>query len=176
MPLAFILTIFFIIMFFWNRDLFDGLVNFVCTLFFTMVILTIVLGIAFICKNITSDEYEEKVYDIQGLENNIEQEYSINGAFVLGCGYVSGSYESDMKYYYFKVDEYGKKLESVSGSDIYIRETNETQPCLIKTYIDYEYNGFFKWLLSNDGEGRIEHKTIIVVPENTIKIDYNVDI
>lgn len=119
--------------------------------------------------------YEEKQYEITGLENKTNTESNINGSFLLGFGYVSGSSSEKMKYYYFRTDENGKKLESIDGTDIYIKETNEESPCLVYKYQECVNKGFWKWLFGEEKNKYIDAK-ILVVPEDTIKIEYNVDI
>lgn len=177
MPFFIILMIVFIgiVIYFKVTDDEAGL-GFMVALIVVSTLYIIVSDIAINNKVQISNEYEEKIYNIQGLENNISNDFKIQGAFILGCGYIDAETTSEMKYYYFMVDEYGKKLESISGNDVYIRETSETEPCLIKTYVNYEFNDFFKWFLGENGFTKTEIKNILVVPENTIKIDYNVEI
>lgn len=124
------------------------------------------------------NEYEEKQYEIQGLENNIISKENINGAFILGFGYINSSTDEEIKYYYFKVNDMGKKLETITidnSQEVYIRETNEIKPCLIYKYQTTANKGFFKWLF---GEDKVDTKVaeILVVPTNTIKIEYNVEV
>lgn len=119
--------------------------------------------------------YEEKQYEIYGLENKTNVESKINGTFILGFGHVGGSSSEKIKYYYFRSDENGKKLESINGTDIYIKETNEENPCLVYKYKEYVNKGFWKWLFG-EGKNKYIDAKILVVPEDTIKIEYNVDI
>lgn len=141
---------------------------------FSMFVIAILLVGAEFRKE-TIRIYEEKQYEICGLENKTNTESYINGAFVLGFGYVNGSSSETIKYYYFKCNENGKKLESIDGTDIYIRETNEQTPCLIRKYREVKNKGFWKWVFG-EGKSRQVEAEILVVPENTIKIEYNVDI
>lgn len=124
------------------------------------------------------ETYEEKQYDIQGLENNIETEKIAKSGFVLGVGFASASETQNMKYYYFKVLDFGKQLETLEigqHSDTYIRETDEMTPCLLKRYETRKKkeNKFFG-VKSNSYN--VSKETILVVPTNTIKIDYNIEI
>lgn len=145
----------------------------------TLVLLVILILYVIGCMNKdVTEEYETEQYKIQGLENNITTNQSTNGAFILGFGYVNSQTKEEMKYYYFKVNDIGKKLETIeiiNNYDTYIRETDEIEPCLIYRYQKTENKGFFKWLF-----GKCENETkiaeILVVPSNTIKIEYNVDI
>ena len=120
------------------------------------------------------DTYEVKVCDIQGLENNIDTKEYVKGAFILGCGYIDGGTEQKMKYYYFEVTNRGKKLAS-TDTNVYIRETDETSPCLIYEKSKTHFTGAFQWLFGENENERINAE-ILVVPNNTIKIEYNVDI
>lgn len=124
------------------------------------------------------DPWEVEQYKIQGLEDSITTTQETFGAFVLGCGFVSSDSDTNLKYYYFKVNDIGKQLESIeidNYSNTYIRETNDVEPCLIHRYQKRRFTGFYKWFL---GDSETEHTVaeILVVPTNTIKIEYNVDI
>lgn len=145
---------------------------------FIALIIVLLLGGLSSCFQVVVREYEEKQYNIQGLENNITTSQKTNGAFVLGFGYINSETTEQIKYYYFKVNDIGKKLETIeigNNSDTYIRETNKIEPCLIYRYQETKNKGLFKWLF---GEERNPNKIaeILVVPENTIKIEYNVEI
>lgn len=118
---------------------------------------------------------EEIQYNICGLENKYISENSAKGAFILGTGGFSGSTNTELKYYFFRENENGKKLESISGENVYIRETNEQEPCYIKKYSITKDVGFFKWLWGDMEYKHLKAK-ILVVPTDTIKIDYNIDI
>lgn len=123
-------------------------------------------------------EYEVKQYDIQGLENNIVTNQHTSGAFILGFGYINSNSRDEMKYYYFRVNDIGKKLETIEvdeDSDVYIRETDEMEPCLIYRYQETANTGLFKWLFGK-GEYKNQIAEILVVPSNTIKIEYDVEI
>jgi len=123
-------------------------------------------------------EYEEKQYNIQGLESNISTKQETNGAFVLGFGYINSSSSEQIKYYYFKVNDLGKKLETIeigTYSETYIRETDEIEPCLIYRYQETVNKGFYKWLFG-EFKTSTQIAEILVVPKNTIKIEYNVEI
>lgn len=147
-------------------------------LIFIWLILTFALYGMASCFTIQTKTYEEKQYDIQGLENNIITSKDTNGAFILGFGYVNSDTKETIKYYYFKVDEIGKKLETLeitNNIDVYIRETNEIEPCYLYIYEIRKPNSFWKWFLG-DFENENKIADVLVVPENTIKIEYNVEI
>lgn len=143
-----------------------------------LICIVAILATIAIFNRTTGEEYEVEQYKIQGLENNIETKQETNGAFVLGFGYINSSTSEKIKYYYFKVNDLGKKLESkeiYNYSNTYIRETNKTEPCLIYKMQETKNEGFWKILFGEDiWTGR--KAEILVVPENTIKIEYNVDI
>lgn len=80
-----------------------------------------------------------------------------------------------MKYYFFKKNKLGKKLNSIDADKVYIRETNDQKPCLIYRYGVTEMTGIFKWLFGTFHSESVKDK-ILVVPEDTVKIEYNVDI
>lgn len=158
----------------WKEEDFTPLLS---CLFIAFIVFVALGGISNIYRVVVK-EYEEKQYNIQGLENNITTNQNINGAFVLGFGYINSDTKEQIKYYYFKVNDIGKKLETIeigNYSDTYIRETNEIEPCLIYRYQETVNKGFWKWLF---GESRLSTQIaeILVVPENTIKIEYNVEI
>lgn len=80
-----------------------------------------------------------------------------------------------MKYYFFKKNKLGKKLNSIKAENVYIRETDDKKPCLIYRYGETKMQGVFKWLFGEFTTTNVKDK-ILVVPSNTIKIEYNVDI
>ena len=143
-----------------------------------LIFIMIMSGVSMTCSEVVGKPWEVEQYKIQGLESNIETKQETFGAFVLGCGFVNSNSDTDLKYYYFKVNDIGKQLESIEidkTSNTYIRETDDIEPCLIYRYEKRRDTGFCKWLF---GGIEMEHKVaeILVVPTNTIKIEYNVDI
>lgn len=173
--------IFFIILIFMIKEICFDIVEAFWSFATLLLIWSVITGALWVMASCDTNKvktYEEKQYAIQGLENNISTSQETNGAFVLGFGYINSDSKDNIKYYYFKVDELGKKLETLeitNYSDIYIRETDDTEPCLIYVYEETEHNKFFKWLLGNH---IYTNKTseVLVVPKNTIKIEYNVEI
>lgn len=119
----------------------------------------------------------ETLYNIEGLESNMITSENLSGSFILGCGTIENKSSSTIKYYFFKETENGKSLESIVGenSEVYIQETNDMQPCLIKEYNIKRQNRLFEILFWKE-EIKEELRTILVVPENTIKIEYNVEV
>ena len=147
----------------------------VALLFIYLMVIGAIFIIGLAVGQKTINTYEEKQYNIQGLENNIEIKQEMHGHFILGFGSVSSKTEQEMKYYYFKSNKKGKQLKSVKASNVYIRETDKQKPCLIKEYEEKEFTGFFKFMFGTCNN-KVEKNKILVVPTNTIKIEYNVDI
>ena len=82
-----------------------------------------------------SKPYEEIQYRISGLENKTLSNFDVNGeyigAFTIGYGVISADSSTEMNYWYFKESEYGKILESIPCKDVYIREVDDGDICLI---------------------------------------------
>lgn len=129
------------------------------------------------CFTVDAGTVKETLYKIEGLESNMVTNNTLSGSFILGCGSVEGKTSSKIKYYFFKETENGKSLESIVGenSEVYIQETNDMQPCLIKEYSIKRQNRLFEVLFWKE-EIKEELRTILIVPENTIKIEYNVEV
>lgn len=143
----------------------------------TIYIIFILFVVAYLDKEVIK-EYEVEQYKIQGLENNITTSQNTKGSFILGFGYVNSETQEEIKYYYFKVNDIGKKLETIeigNNSDTYIRETDEMKPCLIYRYQKVKTKAYWKWLFG-ELEKEIQIAEILVVPSNTIKIEYNVEV
>lgn len=126
-------------------------------------------------------EYQEELYTITGLELTNNQESKLNGNFILGIGYVNGSSADKLQYVFFANTKYGKQLKTTDTKKIYLRETNDEEPKIInikrKTV---RKTNFIDTLWGNKNKEEIMEDTvvgqIVVVPTNTIKIDYNVEI
>lgn len=115
---------------------------------------------------------EAKICAIKGLENNIKVTEEMKGFFILGIGTIKKEEKEAQKYYYFKVTEYGMIIDSIDIDSVYIRE-NDKEPSLIKAVKKQKKRN------RENGDEReivIEEATILQVPINTIKIDYNIEI
>jgi len=131
-------------------------------------------------------KYEEKQYEICGLENKTSQEFYLDGeykqSFFIGYGSIHAETETEMNYFYFKKNEYGKILESVPINEAYIREKEYVTPSLLWIVEERCYKGhpilskLFFFIRKEDEKQGIKTGTILEVPTNTIKIEYNVDI
>lgn len=134
----------------------------------------------------TKSEFQEIAYEITGLEFKTEtyEDASLTGAFLLGSGFVTGSSETtkEMYYVFFANTEYGKQLQTIQGENIYIKETDEESPKLIKIMDKRQRKANWIDVLWGHEYGEIielnakEKGQILVVPTNTVKIDYNVEI
>lgn len=120
---------------------------------------------------------KETLYNIEGLESSMVTESTLSGSFILGCGNIQEKSLTKIKYYFFKKTENGKSLESIVGenSEVYIQETNNVEPCLMKEYSIQRQNRLFEFLFWEQ-EIKKEIRTILVVPERTTKIEYNVEV
>lgn len=129
------------------------------------------------CFTVDAGTVKETLYKIEGLESNMVINNTLSGSFILGCGSVEGKTSSKIKYYFFKETENGKSLESIVGenSEVYIQETDDTEPCLMKEYKIIKQNKLFE-ILFWKMEIKQELSTILVVPLDTIKIEYNVEV
>ena len=180
-----ILPIFVVIVY----DDFRDIEGFFWGVFVGSVLLTLLNAFALICTDgvyeVTAT-YEEKQYNISGLESKTSQEFYLDGQyknfFCIGYGNIHAETNTEMNYYYFKDNEYGKILESVPTKETYIREKDDVTPSLIWIVEERLYKGhpkLSKWFFlvrKEDEKQGIKIGTILEVPLNTIKIEYNVDI
>lgn len=126
-------------------------------------------------------EYQEQAYTITGLELIGIQENKIEGRFLLGTGYISGRTSEGLKYVFFANTEYGKQMKTTETNNIYLKKTDEEEPKLIniKQKTIRKMN-FIDELWGNDNEEEVYSERtvgqILVVPTNTIKINYNVEV
>lgn len=178
--MAIVVTVIAILMVHW----FDGEISaIVCTILTAFLLLLPVINDV---HAETTSEYQETVYEITGLEFKTEthKDASLTGAFLLGSGFVSGSSETtkEMYYVFFANTKYGKQLQTIKGTNIYIKETDEESPKLIKIMEKGQRKANWIDVLWGHEHGETietvahEKGQILVVPTNTVKIDYNVEI
>lgn len=126
-------------------------------------------------------EYQEVECTITGLELNNQEQANLNGAFILGSGTIKGSKTSKPQYIFFSNTEYGKQLRTTDTNTIYLRETDDEEPKLINirqkrirklNWIDYLWGNKAEEEIVND----MLKGQILIVPTNTIKIEYSVEI
>ena len=126
-------------------------------------------------------EYQEELYTITGLELKNESSTQLNGHFILGTGYINGSNKDKLQYVFFANTEYGKQLKTTDTNNIYLRETDDEEPKIINIKQKrIRKTNFIDLLWGNKNEEEIVRDDlvgqIVVVPTNTIKIDYNIEI
>lgn len=126
-------------------------------------------------------EYQQEKYTITGLELVSNENSSLSEKFILGTGKISGSSNTELKYVFFANTQYGKQLMTTNTKNIYLKETDDETPKIIEirqktvrktNWIDYLWGTKEEEVLDSDelvGE-------IVIVPTNTIKIDYNIKI
>lgn len=125
----------------------------------------------------TEIEYETVAYEIEGLE--LQNQEELTGNFILGIGYVENS--NKIQYIYFAKTEFGKQLKTEDANTIYLVETNEKKPQLIeKRKQKIRKTNFIDKLWGEEEENKILldilKEKILIVPENTIQIEYKVEV
>lgn len=170
-----VIVMFLLFVFCTDEDIILG----VTAILFIAIVLTPLINGAIMEKY--AIEYQEVQYTITGLEMFVEQEESLKGCFILGTGSLNGGSSKELKYIYFANTEYGKQLKSAGVNKVYIKETDDEAPKYVKiiqrvyrdiTWVDilFGHKGKSIELYSKEvGE-------ILVVPTNTIKIEYNIEI
>ena len=186
-----LITIILIIFFIYQRnetcDTFEaGAYTFMlgCILFIVYLILEMFFGLITIQETIGRKEVKQ--YNISGLENKTTQEFNFEGeylqAFTIGYGNISGETETEMNYWFFMENEYGKKITSIPCTDVYIREVEENEEyCLIYVVEEYRHKGnkilswFFKTISEEDFITSEVKEKILQVPYGTVQVEYNVN-
>lgn len=157
----------------YNEDLVFGIAT------ITIIFLPFILMINYTVGRYTVDE-EHKLYNITGLELQSQENSSLYGSFILGCGTVTGQTSQQLQYVFFSNEKYGKQLQTLPLNGTYLKETDDETPQVIelRTVIKKKVTIIDKlWGKNEDYEVGLEKtKYILVVPTNTIKIDYNVEI
>lgn len=161
-----------------ESDFSEALLNSVIAIVSINGILLFLLGMAWTFIDCGCSQYKEseevykEAYEIYSLENTTKFE----GSFILGTGEIKNDY---IVYYFLRKGEYGYTIDSIKPKyawhKIYIQESDEETPKVKHVYEKKYYTGKYeKWL----GKGEVEEfkATVIVVPKNTIKLQYNVDL
>lgn len=116
-------------------------------------------------------EIGESIYSLSA-----QPESDIKGSFVLGCGNVSSN--TDVTYYYYVDGEYGKTIQKLRNgmmTKVYIEESDEVEPCVKYIYTrSYTRDDAPEYVKREDFKS-LKAK-VIVVPKNTIQIEYNANI
>ena len=147
-------------------------------MFFTSFIISVPVAILIfftvisICRCFcTVEEHSYPKYEIQGLEIKSDVNGYIHSSFVLGCGSVNGKISNDSNYYFFSINEYGKKLESLNvNGNVYIRETDDEVPHLEVVYKEKYFSGWMEKMFWRAQETE-EIGKVLVVPTDTVKIE-----
>lgn len=152
--------------------------------FFIIIIIYFIAGIT-LEREIDIKQYEVKQYNISGLENKTTEEFEMKGSFVtaftIGYGSVSAESETEMNYWYFKETEYGKKIESIPCDEVWIREVEDGESCLIHVVQETTFKGnpllskIFCTISEDDYTHTNEIEKILQVPVGTVRVEYNVD-
>lgn len=126
-----------------------------CT--FSIIVFGLLFG-SFVSVSIGSvlpkDDYMSYTEPIISVELGSE----VNGSFILGSGGIS----EDLKYYYYKQDDYGFRLQGVYVNDTYILEDSEYP--LIEVYSKrFSNNSLDRWFICPD-----ENVYKIRLPQNSI--------
>lgn len=157
----------------------DDTASMVTILVFLVLVLTPEINnFAFVSEPV---EYQEVECTITGLELIDTERTKINGAFILGTGTIVGSNSSNIQYVFFANTDYGKQMRTTDTNTVYLKETDEEEPKLINikekkvrktNWIDYLWgNKEDEKVVTDELKGQT-----LVVPTNTIKIEYNVKI
>lgn len=163
---AVIMTIFVLLLVFYDGDfLTEAIGNSILSAFFLSLVVGLLVG-GIVAK---SSPNEYKIMSTESLLV-IQDNKEIEGSFFLGCGTINGN----MKYVYIVEEEFGQTMKSINVNDVYLKETQDNEPKIVhykQQVINRKLNFWFltdEWL--NDT------KTVIEVPNGTIKYDYNIDL
>lgn len=186
-----VITIILIIFFIYQRnetcDTFEaGAYTFMLGFILAIIYLILEMFFGLITIQETIGRKEVKQYNISGLENKTTQEFKFEGeyvqAFTIGYGNISGGAETEMNYWFFMENEYGKKITSIPCADVYIREVEENEEyCLIYVIEQYRHKGnkilswFFGAISEEDFITSEVKEKILQVPYGTVQVEYNVN-
>ena len=149
-------------------------------LVFLGMLFCIISGITLLINNnigIEEKIYTRTAYEIASLEIVNSNDYK--GSFVLGTGYIGNS--QNLKYAFFINTENGKQLKTINAEKVYLIETNQESPKMqeeVKQFI--RKTTWVDTLWGTKEEEKIMLETIekqtLIIPENTIQIEYNIEI
>jgi len=150
----------------------------IITLVFIILVAIPIINLMVVKYNVR--EIQEVQYTITGLEFQENVNDELKGCFILGSGKIEANTVRELKYVYFINTEYGKQLHSSEASKVYIKETDNEAPKLVTIKrIAWRYANIIDKLWGHDDiieNGTTVVGEILVVPTNTIKIDYNIEI
>lgn len=154
----------------------SALCAFVCSALLASLFYSLSLEIC--ARWYTEEDYIVFENSISSLEMKTENSSYLHGTFILGCGTVDGQNKSTTTFAFFSNTKYGKQLQTLSNSDeveVFVQETDDEEPCLKTIYKKKYFTGILEKLYGR-AERNDETGKILVVPTNTIKVNYNVDL
>ena len=130
---------------------------------------TLYVGFSFVYVDSLPSEYVEiNRVNIYSLNNQKD----IEGSFALGCG----SIKSEMYFYYYISNDYGYSIEKIRSDGVLFVEDENCSDFGYISFVEKQlinednFFGFGKWV------PRPEPLTIIHLPLNSVKIDFNVSL
>ncbi len=134
--------------------------------FLFLILIIVVSFIILSFGNVKKDENEPIPIECQEIKSfalHSETATSASGAFYLGCGYVTSSGSTELKYYFYKKGQVGYVLCSISASRVELVETDEKPPGI---------EGIF----TDSGDIKLFENYVIYVPTGTIFEEYKVEL
>lgn len=116
---------------------------------------------------IPSSAYVESSNPIYG----IEDKFNTSGSFFLGCG----GFGEQLKYYYIEETDKGLKTTSGGGEDFYLKIIEDDSEPRIENY-EYAFKNRSWNLVAHIGFNDYYGYSVLFVPKDTIKVDYNIDL
>lgn len=133
-------------------------------LFLVLIIVASLFILAFgYTKKGENESIPVECQEIKSFALHSETSTSASGAFYLGCGYVTSSGSTDLKYYFYKKGQVGYVLCSISASRVELVETDEKPPGI---------EGIF----TDSGDIKMFDDYVIYVPTGTIFEEYKVEL
>ena len=122
---------------------------------------------------------EETLYTISGLDLKTFTDIESKGFFVLGTGGYLSDTQIETSYVFFKNTDLGKELTTVPANRIALRESNNEVPQLKAAYVTERRKanvidrlwGATEEYITNETKRYVE---ILIIPENSIKVEYNI--
>lgn len=143
-------------------------VGFMDVLFGAMMSFVSFVGLLILTAILTVAAPQEFIFVNESSIYAIEFNSTVSGNFFLG----SGSFSSKENYYYIGEYKEGKKIYNVSQNRAYIVEDNNISPSVEV----YETQFKNKWLRKNIPNCHTREEYKFIIPENSIKYDYNIDL
>lgn len=139
-------------------SIFSGIIAFLCAFFFGCLINSLV----FISFSLAFTQKENLEYDIINSQNIYALKDNIGEEYYLGQN-------NDLLYYYMVKDERGYNIQQINSKDVYLKYVNDTFKIEeYEAYFKYDWMNFF-------GIPVGKNYYIFYIPENSIKMDYKID-